>query len=201
MFRVHYPGNKMRTGISCVNSIPEIFSKWVDHHLKTLVESNLLPTYMKDSEQLQRSLNEAFPNGLPPNARLFSVDAVGMYSNIDTDHGVNVLTRWLTEYRNELPPRMPVDFILESLTQIMKNNIFQFGDTFWRQKRGCAMGTSSAVNYACLYVGLLEVRRLLPRYKTQLLFFKRFIDDGIGVWPDPPGKPYTWRSVLPALNN
>jgi hypothetical protein len=32
------------------------------------------------------------------------------------------------------------------------------------------MGTSSAVNYACLYVGLLEVWRLLPHYKNNLLF-------------------------------
>ena len=74
--------------VSCVNSIPEIFSKWIDHHLKTLVDWNLLPTYMKDSEQLQQSLSQAFPNGLQPNAQLFSVDAVSMYSNIDTAHGL-----------------------------------------------------------------------------------------------------------------
>jgi hypothetical protein len=200
IYKVHKTDIKPRPVISSVNSIPEIFSKHVDYWLKKIV-GKLLPTYIKDAEHLIRSLHTTFPTGLPPGAKLFSVDAVGMYSNIDTDHGVNVLTRWLTEYRNELPPRMPVDFILESLTQIMKNNIFQFGDTFWRQKRGCAMGTSSAVNYACLYVGLLEVRRLLPRYKTQLLFFKRFIDDGIGVWLDTPGEPYAWRSFLRALNN
>jgi hypothetical protein len=28
------------------------------------------------------------------------------------------------------------------------------------------MGTSLAVNYACLYVGLIEVRQLLPVIKT-----------------------------------
>ena len=44
------------------------------------------------------------------------------------------------------------------------------------------MGTSAAVNYAYLYVGLLEVKRLLPNYKNNLLFYKRFIDDGIDVW-------------------
>jgi hypothetical protein len=80
-----------------------------------------------------------------------------MYSNIDTNHGVQVMTWWINAYHNELPPSMPIDFILASLTKIMGNNIFQFGDRFWRQKRVCAMGTSSAVNYACLYVGLLEV--------------------------------------------
>jgi hypothetical protein len=63
------------------------------------------------------------------------------------------------------------------------------------------MGTSSAVNYACIYVGLLEVRRLLPRYKNNLLFFKRFIDDGIGVWIDSPDEPLAWESFFRSLNN
>jgi hypothetical protein len=52
---------------------------------------------------------------------------------------------------------MPVEFLLASLEEIMTNNIFQFGNTYWRQRCGCAMGTNSAVNYACLYVRLLKV--------------------------------------------
>jgi hypothetical protein len=200
IYKVHKKDVKPRPVISSVNSIPELFSKHVDYWLKTVV-GKLLPTYIKDAEHLMRSLHETFPNGLPPGAKLFSVDAVGMYSNIDTDHGIDVMTRWLRQYPAELPPSMPVDFILSSLEEIMRNNIFQFGDTHWRQKRGCAMGTSSAVNYACLYVGLLEVRRLLPRYKKNLLFFKRFIDDGIGVWVDTPGDPLEWTSFFRCLNN
>jgi hypothetical protein len=200
IYKVHKEDIKPRPVISSVNSIPEIFSKHVDYWLKKIV-GKLLPTYIRDAEHLIRSLHETFPDGLPPGAKLFSVDALGMYSNIDTEHGISILTRWLTEYRAELPPSMPVDFILESLTEIMKNNIFQFGDTFWRQKRGCAMGTSSAVNYACLYVGLLEVRRLLPRWKTQLLFYKRFIDDGIGVWLDTDDEPDAWDTFFYCLNH
>jgi hypothetical protein len=45
---------------------------------------------------------------------------------------------------------MPVDFIIEALAEIMCSNIFQFGDTFWKQTPGCAMGTSAVVNYAHL---------------------------------------------------
>jgi hypothetical protein len=64
------------------------------------------------------------------------------------------------------------------------------------------MGTSAAVNYAYLYyVRLLEIKRLLPNYRNNLLFFKRFIDDGIGVWIDTPNKPLAWTSFLRALNN
>jgi hypothetical protein len=200
IYKVHKKELKTRPVISSVNSIPELFSKHIDYWLKKVV-GNLLPTYIKDAEHLMRDLQRTFPHGLPEGARLFSVDSVGMYSNIDTDHGVSVLTRWLTQYRNDLPKSMPVAFILASLKEIMKNNIFQFGDTHWRQRRGCAMGTSSAVNYACLYVGLLEVRRLLPRYNQQLLFFRRFIDDGIGVWINIPGDPHAWTSFFRCLNN
>ena len=163
IYKVYKEVKKTRPVISSVNSLPELFSKHVDYWLKKVV-GELLPTYIKDAEHLMRSLKETFPNGLPPGAQLFSVDAVGMYSNIDTDHGVDVMTRWLTQHNETLPASMPIDFILASLEEIMRNNIFQFGNTYWRQIRGCAMGTSSAVNYACLYVGLLEVRRLLPRY-------------------------------------
>jgi hypothetical protein len=42
-----------------------------------------------------------------------------MYSNIDTNHGVEVMTRWLTQYPEELPPSMPVAFLLASLSEIM----------------------------------------------------------------------------------
>jgi hypothetical protein len=180
-----------------VNSIPDIFSKWVDFWLKKIVR-DILPTYIRDAKDLQKELKKSFPNGLPPNAKLFSVDAVGIYANIDTPHGIEVLTRWLTDHRDELPRSTPSDILIAALNEIMSNNIIQFGDTYWRQLRGCAMGTSAAVNYAYLYVGLLEVRRLLPRYKESLLFFRRFIDDGIGVWIDQPGDRTHGGASLPA---
>jgi hypothetical protein len=89
-----------------------------------------------------------------------------MYSNIDTKHGIKVLTQWLHNYGDNLPTCMPVDFLIESLAEIMRSHIFQFGDTFWKQTRGCVMGTSVAVNYTYLYVGLLEVQRLLPCFES-----------------------------------
>ena len=80
-----------------------------------------------------------------------------MYSNINTELSLQVVRDFFTKYENKLPPDTPTEFLLDALALIMKENIFQFGDTHWLQKIGCAMGTSAAVNYACLYVGLLEM--------------------------------------------
>jgi hypothetical protein len=77
-----------------------------------------------------------------------------MNANIDTNHGVKVLTTWHHEH----------------------------GDVY-------------------LYIGLLDVQRLLPQYKMLLLFFKRLINDGIRVWLDPPGKPNSWKNFFACLKD
>ena len=91
--KIHKPGNKTRPVVSCVNSIPEIFSKYVNYQLQKLVNKHL-PTVLRDSDHLQAELLKQFPNGLPPGAKLFSLDAVSMYSNIDTDHGLTTINNW-----------------------------------------------------------------------------------------------------------
>ena len=105
-----------------------------------------------------------------------------MYSNIDSNHGIEVARKFLNKFKNQLPKNCPTEFLIETLEIVMKENIFQFGDTFWLQLMGCAMGTSAAVNYSYTYIGLLEMSGLLQEFKKYLLFYRRFIDDGIGVW-------------------
>jgi hypothetical protein len=196
-FKVHKVDKKMRPLISCIGSTPEIFSKWVDHHLKTVVGS-LLPTHMKDSTELQQSLMDTFPNGSPPNAKLFSIDPVGMCANIDTPHGLQVISDWLSLCKDDLPADFPSDMVNAAFKLIMTDNILQFGDTLWHQLKGTAMGASTAVNCANLYVGLLEVTTLLKKFSKELLFYQRLIDDGVGVWLSED--PSAWSSFLECLN-
>ena len=84
----------------------------------------------------------------------------------------------------------------------MRRNIFQFGDTYWLQTMGAAMGTSAAVNYSYIYIGLLELQSLLADFKEYLLFYRRFIDDGIGVWDCTlPNSDAKFDEFMSRLNN
>jgi hypothetical protein len=112
----------------------EMFSKWINHHLKTVVES-LLSTHMKDSIELQRSLTNAFPNGSPPNAKLFSADAAGMHANIDTAHGLKAVSDWLFHYKGGLPTNFTSKMINAALKLIMTDNTLQFGNILVPIKR------------------------------------------------------------------
>jgi len=91
-----------------------------------------------------------------------------MYTNIPTDATL--------EEMQYLPCRL-----LAALAIIMKNNIFQFSDTYWKQLSGTATGTLPACMWATLFFQSHEkyINALFGEY---LLDWAWYIDDGIGIW-------------------
>ena len=60
------------------------------------------------------------------NARLFTVDATSMYTNIDTAHAIQVISLWLDGI--QLPEGFPLEAVKDAMALVMKNNIFEWGD-------------------------------------------------------------------------
>ena len=63
----------------------------------------------------------------------------------------------------------------------MTMNIFMFGDLTLKQLNGTAMGTPPAPPYATIYYGIHE-EKFLPHHARHVIFYRRFIDDVIGIW-------------------
>jgi hypothetical protein len=114
-----------------------------------------------------------------PNARLFTADAISMYSNIDLNLGIASIRKWLEEEATTPQDRIKVTISL--LTLVMWCNVFQLEDTFWVQLIGTAMGTSCAVTFATICF-LLTERRIRTKFAHRIPFFKRFIDGILGIW-------------------
>ena len=155
------------------------WSKWLDFWLQKLTDK--IPSYLKNGEDCLQDLE---PLLLPPNALLFVTDANSMYNNIDTAHAIQVITWWLTDLhqKGDLPADFPLDAVLSAMRIIMMNNVFEFGDLFFLQLLGTAMGTSAACMWATLYFAYHEVHKIIPTHGHNLLYFKRFIDDICGIW-------------------
>eukprot|EP00978_Attheya_sp_CCMP212_P003876 scaffold8263_cov35-Attheya_sp.AAC.1 len=137
-----------RPVVSCVRSFNKIFSKWIDDKMKSLLP--LTTTYPRDSNKVLGEIRSL--GSLPTGAKLFTTDAISMYTNIHPDHGLEVFEMRLDHFKPEIPDGFRRNLFLECLRLIMENNVFQFDDTFWHQLHGMAMGTSVACMYATIYL-------------------------------------------------
>ena len=160
-----------------------------------------IPTYLKDSNDLLQDLRE-LPK-LPSNARLFTADATAMYTNIDTDTAIEAFSYLFDHYEAEIPTDFPKSFFLTVLEIIMKQNLFQFDNTFWLQKDGTAMGTPAACLYATIAYGIHERNKLLPDFQHIIPFYKRFIDDVLGIWTPLQGldDEAEWKAFQDTMNS
>ena len=152
--------------------------RFIDYHLQKY--SQATHCYIKNSFILKQLLITLPP--LPPTARLFTADAISLYANIDINDALPRIKKLLIREYNKNPSTHEIKptQLHRALTIVMRHDIFEFGDTYWFQRTGCAMGTPPACSYATLYFSDHESKAttMLP----ELIFQKRFIDDLFGIW-------------------
>ena len=128
------------------------------------------------------------------------MDAQAMYTNIDFKHGMYILKQFLYLFKDKLPADFPVELVLEAVSLVTENNIFEFGDCYFKQLVGEAMGAPHAAVKAIIYYAYHEITVLLKKYKRHLLYYGRFIDDGFGAWNDLDD-PTAWDRFKDDVND
>jgi hypothetical protein len=194
--KVHKSPWQTRPIVCCSGTILNELSRWLDFWLQKLRPK--IPSFVKDSQQV---LDEVSTLRLPPNAKLFTTDANAMYNNIDTNHAISVISTWLDELYSlrELPRNFPLEAVKEAMRLVMRNNLFEWGDLCFLQLLGTAMGTSAAVMWATIYYATHENNVILPKYRNQLLYFRRYIDDIFGIWIGETAEQ--WHSFCNDIDN
>lgn len=178
LIKLHKTPISTRPVCSDCASLPHALGKWVDLQLQPIVQNQA--TYFKNSLALKRELDTL---RLPPNARIFTYDAVSMYTNIDTEDCISRLSAFLLDPQTNLQyPHLRPKALVEALSLVMNNNRMRFGDLFIKQHKGIAMGMSPAPTIANLYVAIFEDAKITSQPPSQLHYLRRFIDDGFGIW-------------------
>ena len=180
LYKIHKPptpkGYPTRPVCSDVSSLPHGLGKWVDIQLQPIARAQ--PSYFQDSYCLKQLLSDIV---LPPNALLFTADAKSMYTNIRTGPALEHISNLLRHEEGRTFHHYDAKALIEAIEIVFKNNILQFGDTYWRQISGTGMGIAPAPPWATIYYAIHE-NNILPRWTEQVLFYRRFIDDIIGIW-------------------
>ena len=73
------------------------------------------------------------------------------------------------------------DTLVELAELVLKNNIFQFNEKTYKQKRGTAIGTKFAPPYSILFMADLE-EKLLEQADLKPFIWWRYIDDIFFIW-------------------
>jgi hypothetical protein len=164
------PQWKTRPVVSGVSSVLEPLSKWVDVQLKKVV--HLCPAYLKDSWHFLNVVKEL--KNLK-GTKILTADAQSMYTNINTEHAVEIINQWFDLHDKDLPPQFPKKAIITSIKKLMTSNVFTFRDRFFMQENGTAMGTSCACMYATIYYSHHEETKLMRMPKLHT--YMRLIED------------------------
>ena len=128
--KVHKTPFTLRPVVSGTNGLLTVFSAWLDYKMKELLP--MVQSYIKNSYKVIEDLTDMI---IPEKAKLFSADATSMYTNIDTDTGINAIKNFLSDNSESLPLNFPTNLFLQVLKTVMENNIFCFGDSYWLQLR------------------------------------------------------------------
>lgn len=170
--------------VSTINSFTYHVSVYVDAELKPLLK--LIPSYIESSQQLIYLLEH---QSFPSDCYICCADIESLYPNIPIDKGIEYVTKAIRRLSFLLPgSSVPlrddshhVLFIVDLMTWVLKNNYFMFGNQWYHQLQGTAMGTPLAVPFACLFVCQLEHELFSQQrdgsYLAAPLFYKRYIDD------------------------
>ena len=108
-----------------------------------------------------------------------------MYTNMDTNHLIEIMKQWLKKMEREgkLPQHFPLLAVVEAIGLVMENNVFVFGDCYYLQISGSAMGTSSACKLSTIYFHVKE-DQLRMDFSGNIHYLRRFIDDMFILWKD-----------------
>ena len=190
LFKIHKHPFKTRPIVSVAGSILHGLSRWVDKQLQPVCKH--LPSYVSSSLDFKKKISNL--PALPAGTRLFTCDAVSMYTNIETDHALCEIEDFLQS--SEHCADLSRGGVLSALKIIMRHNVFQFGDTWWHQLTGTAMGAPPAPVYATLYFAIHEIRCIFDKYAKYLRAYLRYLDDIFGAWfcEDPDEDEFMWNS-------
>ena len=174
--KIHKDPPDIRPIVSGCSGPTELISAITDYSLQPILQET--QTYLKNTGQVlsllwQQEINEG--------SFLVTIDVVGLYPSIPHEEDIKIVSKQVQEHYNN---KGLTDMIRDFLTHILKDNVFQFNNKYYRQIHGTAMGTKAAPTYACLYMWDFEIdffnKARISKPKPTLWY--RYIDDIIMIW-------------------
>ena len=158
--------------VSGYKSCSTNLSQYIDSFLK--FQAKHCESFIKDTKDFLIKLKSI--EKVPENSILVTMDVSSLYTNIDHTEGAEACYNKLKKRKNK---SVPSTLLKKLILIVLRCNVFRFGSSLYRQKKGTAMGTSMAPNYANIFMDMFE-QKLLNDFQKKTgmkpLIWVRFID-------------------------
>ena len=134
------------------------------------------PSYNKDSQHALEIFRDF--NFLSQNKLIFTMDIISPYTVIPNDEGLRALKHFFDQRTVKEPSS---ETLLRLAELILTLNRFSFGDNYYIQTNGVAMGIKMGPSYANLFVGFIEHQFFSQYHGPKPELYGRYIDDCIGA--------------------
>ena len=165
--KLHKSKFSVRPIINYRNNITEKLCTLLDFLLRPYIKN--ADSFILDSQNLiQKTQNLV----LPESAKLFSCDFESLYTNIDHNQCIDIMSEYLLDKLNT--SHLNIIAFRKFLSFVLDNNYFKFELDFFKQIKGIAMGSVAGPSIANVFVMIYEIK--WSQIHRPIVYL-RFIDD------------------------
>jgi hypothetical protein len=162
-------------------SLTEGIATYVEYYIQQGATKH--QSYLKDTPDFLRIISKINKGPkLDFQTILFTLDVEGLFTNIIHKDGLQCLQEQLKEDNTLEEPQR--EYILKLMELILRNNLFSFHDSVWRQLIGAAMGSKPIPAYADNFMArtidpkIIQLSEIFNKNGSKAMpLLKRFLDD------------------------
>lgn len=162
--------------------------KYVSPYLTTVSRDYCSDEFLLDTPHLLSNIKQTNEKRITAkfgnNINLFCLDVIALYPSINPEMALNALKICL-DITTKIADQGRKDVIHSFTDLIFKNSYVTFQDKVYTSKNGIPTGNCVSRQIADVYLHWLLFTVIKPQMETLwalILFWKRFIDDIIGLW-------------------
>ena len=170
--KIHKEGYPLREIVDGTNSVAKKVDKYVSRIIKTYTTGNQHAVKnAKDFVDRMQSMS------VPETHKMISFDVVALYPSVPQEEALNVFEEYLRN-DSELKSKtnIPVRDLMKLFRTCLKKTYFVFNNQLYQQIDGLAIGASSSVFLAEIFMMRLG-RRVLQTFANPPDIWFRYVDD------------------------
>ena len=176
--KIHKEGIPLRPIVAAIGSPSHLLAKELTRILSPLAGQG--PSHVRNSADFVQWIHQI---DLAETDVMVSFDVVSLFTNVPVDEAILVISNRLQQDET-LKERtsIPIPELCHLVELCLRSTYSQFGQTFFEQVQGAAMGSPLSPIVANIFMEDLEMRALeMSPHKPRM--WLRYVDDVFAIWP------------------